>query len=64
MPVDVIDDVLKYAIQESENDRYDRSVLFDTLGIPHDDSVKSVFDVPPHPRRKSPDWLLKRLNRV
>ena len=63
VPTDVIDDVLKYAIQESENDRYDRRTLFDALGIEHDESVKSLFDVPPHPRRKAPGWLEKRLGR-
>jgi regulator of RNase E activity RraA len=65
VPQDVIDDVLKYAIQESENDRRDRMILFDELGIPHDDSVKSVFPgTPPHPRRKPDDWLKKRLRRA
>jgi Demethylmenaquinone methyltransferase len=63
VPVDVIDDVLKYAIQESENDRRDRAVLFDALGIPHDDSVKSVFDTPPHPYAKSREDMEKRLRR-
>jgi regulator of RNase E activity RraA len=61
VPQDVIDDVLKYAMQESENDRYDRGMLFDILGIKHDESVKPMFDVPPHPRRKSPDVFKKRL---
>jgi 4-hydroxy-4-methyl-2-oxoglutarate aldolase len=59
VPQDVIDDVLKYAMQESENDRYDRRMLFDILKIPHDESVKPVFDVPP--RHKSPDVFKKRL---
>jgi regulator of RNase E activity RraA len=63
VPIDVVDDVLKYAIQEAENDRRDRKMLFDQLGIPHDDSVKSMFDVPPHPRAKSPEWLKQRLRR-
>jgi regulator of RNase E activity RraA len=39
VPQDVIDDVLKYAMQESENDRYDRRMLFDILKIPHDESL-------------------------
>lgn len=65
VPQDVIDDVLKYAIQESENDRRDRKMLFDRLGIPHDESVESVFpDAPPHPRRKGPEWLDKRLRKA
>lgn len=64
VPVDVIDDVLKYAIQEAENDRYDRGVLFDVLGIEHDDSVRSMFDVPPHPYRKTPEAFKKRLRRA
>lgn len=63
VPVDVIDDVLKYAIQESENDRRDRAMLFDALGIPHDDSVKSVFDVPPHPYAKTLEQMKQRIKR-
>ena len=61
VPVDVIDDVLKYAIQEAENDRYARGVLFDVLGIKHDESVKSMFDVPPHPYRLTAADFKKRL---
>ena len=61
VPQDLIDDVLKYAMQESENDRYDRRMLFDILGIAHDNSVKPMFDVPPHPRRKTADVFKKRL---
>jgi len=49
VPVDVIDDVLKYAIQESENDRVARGMLFDRLGIPRNSSTEPQFDVPPHP---------------
>ena len=65
VPQDVIEDVLKYAIQESENDRNDRRELFDALGIPHDESVQSMFpDAPPHPRKKAPGWLEKRLGRA
>lgn len=61
VPQDVIDDVLKYAIQESENDRRDRRILFDVLGIPHDESVEPVFDTPPHPYAKSEESFRKRL---
>jgi len=61
VPVDVIDDVLKYAIQESENDRRDRAILFDVLGIEPDESVKSVFDTPPHPYAKTREDFEKRL---
>lgn len=50
VPQDLIDDVLKYAIQESENDKATRRALFEALGIELDDSTKSVFDVPAHPR--------------
>lgn len=63
VPQDIIDDVLKYAIQESENDRRDRKILFDVLGIEHDDSVKPVFDTPPHPYAKNEQDFLKRLRR-
>lgn len=64
VPVDVIDDVLKYAIQEAENDRRTRAVLYDALGIAHDESVKPVFDTPPHPYAKSLEDMKKRLRRV
>lgn len=64
VPQDLIDDVLKYAIQEAENDRQDRKELFDALGIPHDESVQSMVPgTPPHPRKKAPGWLEKRLGR-
>ena len=33
VPIEVVDDVLKYAIQESENDKVARKMLFDHLGI-------------------------------
>jgi regulator of RNase E activity RraA len=61
VPIEVVDDVLKYAIQESENDKVARKMLFDHLGIAHDESVKSVFDVPPHPYAMTPEGLAKRL---
>ncbi len=57
VPQDVIDDVLKYAIQEAENDKKTRKLLYDRLGIPHDHSVESLFDVPPHPYPLTPDRL-------
>ncbi len=61
VPIEVVDDVLKYAIQESENDKVARKMLFDRLGIPHDDTVKSEFNVPPHPYAMTPERLAQRL---
>jgi len=61
VPIDVVDDVLKYAIQEAENDRIARGMLFDQLGIPRDASVEPVFDVPPHPYAKSAQDIIKRI---
>jgi 4-hydroxy-4-methyl-2-oxoglutarate aldolase len=61
VPIDVVDDVLKYAIQESENDKIARAMLFDHLGIKHDDSVKSHFKVPAHPYAMTREKLAKRL---
>jgi regulator of RNase E activity RraA len=55
VPQDVIEDVLKYAIQESENDKKARKMLFDRLGIPHDETVQSAFSVPPHPYEIKPE---------
>lgn len=63
VPVDVIDDVLKYAIQESENDKRARAMLFDRLGIPRNESCEPVFDVPPHPRAASAESLDQMLSR-
>jgi 4-hydroxy-4-methyl-2-oxoglutarate aldolase len=57
VPADVIDDVLKYAIQESENDKLARGMLFDRLGIPRNASCESVFDVEPHPYAMTPESL-------
>ena len=57
VPQDVIDDVIKYAIQESENDKIARGMLFDKLGIKHDHTVKSAFDVPKHPNEMTPEKL-------
>lgn len=61
VPIEVVDDVLKYAIQESENDKITRKMLFDHLGIPHDESVKPTFNAPPHPYAMSPENLAQRL---
>jgi 4-hydroxy-4-methyl-2-oxoglutarate aldolase len=61
VPVEVIDDVLKYAIQESENDKRARALLFAELGIPHDDSTRTQFDVPPHPYAITPERLRNML---
>lgn len=63
VPEDVIDDVLKYAIQESEQDRIARGALFDALGIPRNDSTKSQFDVPPHPYSPKPEDIQRILGR-
>jgi len=49
VPIDVVDDVLQYAIQESENDKAARALLFDRLNIPRGPSTESAFDVAPHP---------------
>lgn len=64
VPEAVIDDVLKYAIQESENDRVARGMLFDKLGIPRNDSTASQFDVPKHPYEMTPEALDARLKRA
>lgn len=61
VPIDVVDDVLKYAIQESENDRRDRAILFEALGIEPDESVQPVFETPPHPYAKTREDFEKRL---
>ena len=63
VPVDVIDDVLKYAIQESENDKRARGMLFDRLGIPRNESTEPVFDVPPHPYALTEEALDRLLRR-
>lgn len=62
VPMAVIDDVLTYAIQEAENDRRARTVLFNRLGIPLDDSCKSQFEVPPHPYALSEEQLEKMVS--
>ena len=65
MPQDVIDDVLHYAKQESENDRYDRRMLFEVLGIEQDESTQPMFpDMPDHPYKKERKDFLKRLGRT
>lgn len=63
VPEDVIDDVLKYAIQESENDKIARGHLFDALGIPRNESTESKFDVPPHPYELSREAVQLRIKR-
>ena len=63
-PEDVIDDVLKYATQESENDKKARGLLFDRLGIERNESTISSFDVEPHPYELTADKLDKRLRRT
>ena len=61
VPIEVVDDVLKYAIQEAENDRIARGMLFKHLGIEPDESVQSMFDVPPHPYAITAADLAKRI---
>jgi len=63
VPEEIIDGVLKYAIQESEQDKIARGYLFEALGIPQNDSTKSVFDVPLHPYAPTPESLAKLLKR-
>ncbi|WP_335726585.1 RraA family protein [Pseudonocardia sp. HH130630-07] len=63
VPVAYVDDVLTYAIQESEKDKAARAVLFDRLGIERDDSVRPVFDVAPHPYAKSAEEITAILDR-
>lgn len=64
VPQELIDGVLKYAIQESENDKRNRALLFDALGIPRNESTESVFDVEPHPYSITPEAMAKRLRRA
>ena len=64
VPEHLIDDVLTYAIQESENDKYARGLLFDRLGIPRNASTESEFDVKPHPYAMTPEKLDARLRRA
>ncbi|RKN10950.1 RraA family protein [Streptomyces radicis] len=64
VPEELIDDVLTYAIQESENDKRVRALLFDRLGIPRNASTESVFEVEPHPYALSAEALDKRLKRA
>lgn len=49
VPIDVAEDVITYAIQESENDRKARKLLFERLGIEPNESTEPVFEVEPHP---------------
>lgn len=64
VPGGMIDDVLYYAKQESENDRYDRGMLFEVLGIAPDESTRPMFpEMPPHPYKKKREDFMKRLGR-
>ena len=63
VPEELINDVLTYAIQESENDKRARAMLFDRLGIPRNASTESAFDVKPHPYALSEETLDKLLRR-
>lgn len=65
VPSDIIDSVLKYAIQESEQDKRLRAALFDILGLEHNASTTSVFDVPPHPyEARNIEKIKNRLKRL
>lgn len=64
VPEAVIDDVLKYAIQESENDKKARALLFDRLGIAPNETTRSAFDVEPHPFELTAARLDKMLRRA
>ena len=57
VPLEVVDDVLKYAIQESENDKRARAMLYAELGLPADETTRSQFDVPAHPYALSQERL-------
>ncbi|QUH01835.1 RraA family protein [Saccharopolyspora erythraea] len=64
VPEELVDDVLTYAIQESENDKRARAMLFDRLGIARNESTESSFDVDPHPYAMTEEALDKRLRRT
>lgn len=57
VPQKLIDDVLIYAIQESENDKRARGLLFDALGIARNETTESHFDVEPHPFAVPDDYF-------
>lgn len=61
VPEEIIDGVLKYAIQESEQDKIARGFLFDALGIARNESTESKFDVEPHPFAPTAEMLRKVL---
>jgi regulator of RNase E activity RraA len=64
VPIDVVDDVLKYAIQEAENDREARRRLFEVHGIEPNESVVPQFDLPPHPKAIAPGVIDRFAERV
>jgi 4-hydroxy-4-methyl-2-oxoglutarate aldolase len=64
VPEDIIDGVLKYAIQESEQDKIARGYLFDALGIPRNESTESKFQVEKHPFAPTAETLAKTLRRA
>lgn len=65
VPQELIDGVLKYAIQESEGDKVIRGIVFDALGIGRNESTESSFDVEPHPyAESSKKKILARLERA
>jgi len=64
VPQSIIDGVLKYAIQESEQDKIARKYLFERLGIPLNDSTTSYFDVPRHPYAPTAETLAKLIDRI
>ena len=61
VPADVAEDVVTYAIQESENDKLARKMLFERLGIEPNETVESVFSVEPHPYALTKERLDKML---
>ena len=61
VPIEVVDDVLRYAIQEAENDRAVRRMLFALHGIEPNASVEPQFDVEPHPHAVAADSFREML---
>lgn len=64
VPENIIDGVLKYAIQESEQDKIARGYLFDALGIARNESTESKFEVEKHPFAPTAETLAKVLRRA
>lgn len=60
VPESIIDGVLKYAIQESEQDKVARAMIFEAMGLEQNASTTSVFDVEPHPYRDVIEAKIRR----